>query len=251
MSANKDQAISLRIIKYSETSQIVTLFGRNSGRIRAIAKGARKAKSKFDGGLDLLTAGNVVYYPSRSGDALATLGEFEITESFSDLRTNLLALYCSQFAAEILTEFTEDFDPHPNLYDVFRQTLHNLTHADRPDVALLSFQLTLLQEIGLSPVWTNCTLCRQTVPADQTAQFSSNAGGVVCKNCQSKTPKKQSVKPQVLNLLQNPQNAAATPPHTIVDAHVLLCYHQCELIGRPLKTMSLAHTMLRKFCAQQ
>ncbi len=251
MSAHKDQAISLRIVKYSETSQIVTLFGRNSGRIRAIAKGARKTKSKFDGGIDLLTAGNIVYYPSPTADALATLGEFEIIESFSDLRTDLLALYCSQYAAEILTEFTEDFDPHPNLYDIFYHSLLNLSDSFRPDVTLLTFELNLLQEIGLYPVWSNCSLCRQTVPADNSAHFSSTAGGIVCANCKVKVPKIRSVKPQVLNILQNPQNAATTTPKTIVDAHELLCYHQCELIGRPLKTMSLAQTMLRKFCAQQ
>ncbi len=112
MTAFKDQAVCIGARNYSETSQIVTLFGRSTGCIRAIAKGSRRRRAKFGGGIDLLTAGDVVVFAARTASSLAILSEFELTEPFTGLRKQMLNLYCAQYAAEMIAEFTEDFDPH-------------------------------------------------------------------------------------------------------------------------------------------
>src|SRR3982751_5647312 len=104
MSLARDKCICLRKVEYSETSQILLLFSREHGLLRAIAKGAhRRTKagaSKFDGGLDLLDLGDAVFSLRLEKD-LATLTEWSLRDGHLELRSNLRALYLGQYAAEL------------------------------------------------------------------------------------------------------------------------------------------------------
>ena len=132
MTATKDIAICTRRQDYSDTSQIITLFGRRSGKIKAIAKGSRRPCGKFGGGIDLLTAGEILFVPPRRGNALAILTEFTLTEPFADLRHNLLALHAGQYLGDLISEFTEQLDPHEDLFDAYWRALHQLQSCPHP-----------------------------------------------------------------------------------------------------------------------
>ncbi len=112
----KDRAVCLRAIDYSETSQIVTLFGRLSGKIRAIAKGSKRAKSAFDGPIEALSFGDIVFSGARK-EGLATLTEFQQQPVPGRLRGHLFTLNSALFAAELLDRLTDEYDPHPDLFD--------------------------------------------------------------------------------------------------------------------------------------
>ncbi|UCE48274.1 MAG: DNA repair protein RecO, partial [Phycisphaerales bacterium] len=120
----KDLAICIRAVDYSETSQIVTLFTRETGKIGAIAKGSKRPKSSFDGPIETLAYGEIVFADS-SKEKLATLTEFQQEPTLLNLRSNLFALYCCYFAAELLNGLTHDYDPHAELFDSFLQFLQN------------------------------------------------------------------------------------------------------------------------------
>ena len=90
----KDRAICLRVVDYSETSQVVTLFGRLLGKIRAIAKGSKRPKSAFEGPIEPLSFGDIMF-SGFSKDTLATLTEFHPQPVRGELRRNLAALQCA------------------------------------------------------------------------------------------------------------------------------------------------------------
>src|SRR3954470_12209780 len=120
MPLSNDVCICLRKVEYSETSQILTLFGRNHGLMRVIAKGAhRKTKagaSKFSGGIDLLDVGDAVF-SLHSERELSTLCEWELQEGHLELRRNLRAVYLGLYAAELVNALVEEHDPHPDVFD--------------------------------------------------------------------------------------------------------------------------------------
>ena len=90
----KDEAICIRTLDYSETSQIVTLFSKEHGKIDAMAKGSKRAKSPFDGPIEIFSCGQIVF--SEKGDQkLSTLAEFTQQPRFLALRTKLFALNCA------------------------------------------------------------------------------------------------------------------------------------------------------------
>ena len=100
----KDEALCIRTLDYSETSQIVTLFTKEHGKIDAMAKGSKRAKSPFGGTIEIFSCGEIVF--TEKGDQkLSTLAEFDQQPRFLGLRTRLFALNCSLFAAELLDSF--------------------------------------------------------------------------------------------------------------------------------------------------
>ncbi len=242
----QDQAICIGRRKYSESSQIVTLFGRASGRISSIAKGSRKEKSKFGGGIDLLMLGDIMYIPPRGDSALATLAEFHLTEPFVGLRDDLLALNCGQYMAEVVGDFTEDLDPHERLFNAFSRALGRLELSSRPEAVLVEFELALLREAGLTPTWGRCCGCGRELPATDKAYFSSAGGGAVCRDCEPAVFDKRLVETEVLRLLDDVSKISEAKLHTIIKAHGIMCYHQRELLGKSSAIMKFLNKLLLK-----
>src|SRR2546426_11814030 len=152
MPAEKATALVLRTVDWSETSRIATVWTREFGRVRALAKGGRRLKSNFESALDLLTVCNIVLLRKSSG-SLDLLTEAQVVERFPRLRTDLAALYAGYYLAELLADWTEDYDPHPFLFDEALATLRDL---GQPGIVtglrLARFELVLLRELGYGPV---------------------------------------------------------------------------------------------------
>src|SRR5262245_9287486 len=126
----KASGLVIRFTDFSETSRIVTLWTREFGKVRALAKGGRRPKSNFESALDLLTVCSIVLLRKTSAGtgsgALDLLTEARVAERFGALRRDLQALYAGYYVAELLGEGTEDGDPHPALYDAAVETLRAL-----------------------------------------------------------------------------------------------------------------------------
>jgi DNA repair protein RecO (recombination protein O) len=190
MAAEKAQALVLRTTDWSETSRIATLWTREFGKVRALAKGGRRLKSSFENALDLLTVCDIVFLRKSSG-SLDLLTEARVVQRFPRLRQDLAALYAAYYLAELLGEFTQDYDPHPLLFDEALETLNALGRAapDAPPPAVgprvARFELALLRELGYSPVLGCCSLCQVPLP-DRGLAFSPPAGGVLCPACRGR-----------------------------------------------------------------
>ena len=201
----KDLAICIRAVDYSETSQVVTFFARESGKISAIAKGSKRPKSAFDGPIEILSHGRILF--SDSGrEKLATLTEFEPAYDSPDLAGpsgDFFALNCCFFAAELIGNLTHDYDPHPELFDGFLLFLQNAGRHETKHhtlAALILFQLGLLKEIGLQLILNYCVNCKtpkrpmddgrkddgrssSLVPRPSSlVSFSRSANGPICRD---------------------------------------------------------------------
>jgi DNA repair protein RecO len=160
----KDLAICIRAVDFSETSQVLTFFTRANGKIGAIAKGSKRPKSPFDGPVEMLSYGEIVFTDGK--DKLATLTEFQQSPIVSNLQKNLYAMYCCLFAAELINHLIHDYDPHPELFDSFLQFMQNLNEQQTSDehrdslALLILFQLSLLRAVGLQPILSHCANCK-------------------------------------------------------------------------------------------
>lgn len=182
MAAEKATALVLRTADWSETSRIATLWTREFGKVRVLAKGGRRLRSNFETALDLLTVCSIVFLRKSSG-SLDLLTEAQVLRRFPRLRADLPALYAGYYLAELLADWTEDYDPHPGLFEEALATLQDL---GTPEMAtgprLARFEVVLLRELGYSPVLQACASCGVDLCGKPTA-FSPTAGGVLCKAC--------------------------------------------------------------------
>jgi DNA repair protein RecO (recombination protein O) len=188
MAAEQALALVVRGTDWSETSRITTLFTREFGKIRALAKGGRRIKSNFDCAFDLLTVCRVVFLRKASG--LDLLTEARMEERFPVLREKLPALYAGYYVAELLSDGSQDYDPHPVLFETALGTLRNLGNAVDHRDAVTAFELVWLRELGYSPRLDACAACGADVMPGNTASavFSPSAGGMLCPACGPAAP---------------------------------------------------------------
>lgn len=246
MALVSDRCICLRKIDFSETSQILSLFSREHGLLRVIAKGAhRRTKagaSKFDGGLDLLDVGEAVFTFDPAKE-LNLLTEWRLSEGHLDLRRSLRGIYLSQYAAELITMLFEEHDPHPVLFDRLVQTIPDLGAA-RAEEAFLAFQLDLLRESGYLPELSGCGECGLHFDERHGLFFFSPArGGVVCRNCEGAVPDRIQIDLRLLRLIQG---MLRLPRANGVAARLpRLTRHQTDPINR-IFAGHLQHTLGRR-----
>ena len=202
MATEKATALVLRTTDWSESSRICTLWTRELGKVRALAKGGRRLKSAFDNALDLLALCDIVLIRKPSG-GLDLLTEARALQRFPHLKTDLAALYAGYYVAELLADWTEDYDPHPALFDEASAALRELGADGLPvPVRVLRFETVFLAELGYRPVLARCSLCGDERLAGPLA-FSAEAGGVVCPPCQ-RTPdsSRRFLSPEALDALR-------------------------------------------------
>lgn len=231
----KDVGICIRTVDYSETSQILTFFTRLSGKVDVIAKGSKRPKSPFEGPIELLARGRMVF-TSVEEHKLATLTEFQHQNVFTTITRNMFALNSSLFTAELTNKLTHEYDSHPRLFDDFLQFLQNTEQTtDKHDLLtlLILFQLSLLKEIGLQPILASCTNCKNDFTQDWHAKyFSSSVNGLLCRDCESGFSEKTQLTTSAAGCLSHLKTIAQADEQTLNEIERILIYHFTELLHR-------------------
>lgn len=150
MPTHTDEAICIRQWDWSETSQTVSLLSKGLGIVRGIAKGSRRPKSAFSGGIEPLTRGEFTAIV-KSGEGLSTITAWDLTETFPWLRSSLAAHHAGLYMADLVQHFLRDHDPHPAAYGALLEGLRGLRDDKWIQANLLRFQWALLNETGFRP----------------------------------------------------------------------------------------------------
>jgi DNA repair protein RecO (recombination protein O) len=225
MAAEKALALVVRGTDWSETSRITTLFTREFGKVRALAKGGRRLNSNFDVAFDLLTVCRIVFLRKSSG-GLDLLTEARVEERFPVLREDLTALYAGYYVAELLADGTQDYDPHAVLFDRALDTLRGLREPGRPEPqpngwrnCISEFELVWLRELGYSPRLDACAGCGVGVvpgTAERMA-FSPSAGGVLCASCAPSGADRRWISAAALEMLRELTADEQRPPRPVLS----------------------------------
>jgi DNA repair protein RecO (recombination protein O) len=182
MGSEKTRAIVLKVIAFSETSCVVTLFTEDFGKVGALAKGARRPKGPFEGAIDLLALIRIVFL-RKSSDALDLLTEARLERRFRSAQRDLTRLYAGYYVAELLAELTDTGDPHRELFLAADQALVALDQEHSVPETVLQFELATLRLLGHMPSLAECAMCGRPVAADGRVPFGMTVGGVLCEQC--------------------------------------------------------------------
>jgi len=241
-----DDALTLTVSDYSETSQIVTLFTRNNGKVRLIAKGSKRPKSSFGGSIDRLQLVQAVFSVRRR-DGLGQLTELSISEILPGLHTKLKPFYAAALLSEILASATEELDPIEELFKIAAHTLRRLSCGDDSAILMYSFQAQALRILGLMPELRVCVACRRERPRGRSGIFSSLAGGLICRRCLSQRGEGLAVSGKALDALyqlakadQRQAQPMALSAKAAADIRKLLRQYWQYVLGRPLRSMRWA-----------
>ncbi len=251
----RTQGIVLRARDLGEHDRLITLYTRELGRLTAVARGARRLRSRFGGALELFTWGEAVGF-EREGRELVQLDHFDILRSFRRLRDDLERLGQGARMVEALARLTGERDPHPACFALLLRALRALETGAAARVQL-AFTLRLLDLLGHRPRLDRCVRCVRAL-GTATITFDPDRGGVVCGSCRAPVPGSSAgaTSPRVLAVLRGLQDApwdarlrARIMPTVEREAAGLLDAYLVVLIGGALRaprfvtqTMSVAES---------
>jgi DNA repair protein RecO (recombination protein O) len=178
------EAIVLHVFDYSESSRILRLATREAGMQSVLARGARRAKSRFGTALDLFAQGLAQLYV-KDGRDLQTLSAFDLTRTRPGLGRDLGRFAGASAIAELVLRFAAVNEAHPSLFDALAVALDRIADAESPRAseAALAGAWRLVAELGFAPSLDACSLCHTPVTDAEPLPFSHVAGGIVCAAC--------------------------------------------------------------------
>jgi DNA repair protein RecO (recombination protein O) len=178
----KTEAIVLRSLRYGEADRILHLYTPDRGRLSAIAKGVRKARSRFGGRLEPFFRVNAMLHEGRS--ELLTVTGVETVAGHPRLRERAASLDVAARCCDAVGRLFATDDPHPGVYALLANELALLEgDPGRATTAnAVAFRLKLLLAAGFAPQLAACASCGER---EHLSGFSGAAGGVVCPSCEA------------------------------------------------------------------
>jgi DNA repair protein RecO (recombination protein O) len=173
-------AVVLRAVSYGESDRVVTLLGRTTGRLSALARGARKSQRRFAGGLGLCAVGEATLRERGSAELL-TLESFDATHSYQTLGADVARMAHAAYVAELAGKLCAPRQVETGVYDWLTTFLACLDARGASAERLRVFELGLLGRLGFGPVVDGCAVCGRDTGVEH--RWDPDRGGAVCVEC--------------------------------------------------------------------
>jgi DNA repair protein RecO (recombination protein O) len=186
MALLKTPAITLKSRRWGEADRIVTFYTLRFGKLRGVARGARRLKSRFGSALEPFVYCDLNVF-ERGNDSLYRVTQADILENHAALREDLTLMAVSARLVNLVDAVTAEGDPGPKIFTMLLAGLRTLPASSDPYLTVLLFQIRLLGYTGFRPQTDHCAACGQSGKLDG-LQFSAVSGGVVCSQCANRRP---------------------------------------------------------------
>lgn len=177
MALRHDQGIVLRSYPFGEADRVVVLLSPNNGKIRTVAKGVRKTKSRFGGRLEPFTHVDLVLYEGRNLD---TITQVAVIEPFPRLRSDLDAVVAAGTMVEAVDAVAQEDEAAIRLFLLLQRGLKTLETGERSPDLITSYLLKLADVVGVALSLLQCATCGRV---EGLHRFSFGGGGSICDAC--------------------------------------------------------------------
>ena len=181
MALYKTQGIVIGRRALGESDRLVDFYTRDHGRVRGVAKSARRTRSRFGSALELFTLGELVFFDTGRSE-LVRVDHFDIVHPFVRVREHLERLGQGAWVVECLARLTADRDPQPALFGLALRSLRALDAGARPQRVATCFALRAVDLLGHRPRLDRCVDCGRVFPFPAAA-LDVLAGGLLCEAC--------------------------------------------------------------------
>ncbi len=245
----RSEAIVLRRTDFGESDRLLTLFSRESGKIKAIAKGARKPQSRKTGHVELFMRTQFLFAIGRD---LNIITQAEMIEAYPALRQDLVRTTYASYAVELLDRFTPEEDKHVGIYDLLAEGLGWFATAN--DVMLVArfYELRLLDLAGFRPQLFQCVACNHPIQ-EQDQFFSPELGGILCPDCREKDRRARPISAVAVKVLRYLQSRSWQTVSILTlkrslqtELESLMHFYLTYILERHLKSVDFLHRLRRE-----
>lgn len=181
----KTDAIVIRSLHYGESDKIITIFTRDFGKIKGIAKGARRSRKRFQNALGLFSHLRLIFF-DREGMGLMRVESCDILHPFPKIREDLKKIFYGNYYLELINEMAGERESNPEAFDLLLSFLHTLDETEPQEEELRMFEIRMLSLFGYQPNLKRCGLCKRDWEDLQESPFvffSPEKGTLVCGGC--------------------------------------------------------------------
>jgi len=181
----RTKAIVTRSLHYGESDKIVTFFTQDFGKVKGIAKGARRSKKRFQNALDLFSHLQLIFF-DREGMGLVRVEGCDIQNSFPKIREHLRKIFYGDYFLELVNEMAGEREAHPEAFHLLLSFLMDLEKVEPQEDRLRMFEIRMLSVFGYRPNMSRCGFCRrgwEDLKEVPLVFFSLEKGALVCEGC--------------------------------------------------------------------
>jgi len=181
MALYKTDAVVMSRRGLGESDRLVEFYTRDFGKVRGVAKAARRPRSRFGSALETFTLGRLVFFDAGRSD-LVRIDHFDILHPFVAVRESLERLGRGAWALECVARLSADRDAHPALYGLLLRALRALDRGEAPERVSACFGLRAIDLLGHRPRIDRCVGCGRAFPFPDPV-LDVGEGGLVCTAC--------------------------------------------------------------------
>lgn len=244
----------LKHSEQGEADRLLTLYTRERGKVRAVAKGVRKLKSRKAGHVEPYSRAVLLL---ASGSAWYVLQQAEAQDTYPGLRQDLTRLGQAAYAAELLDKFTFEEEEHAGLYRLLAATLGRLATGENPDLTIRYYEMRLLEQLGFRPELQRCVVSGAEIQAED-QYFSAALGGVLSPAAGRGRPGAVPVSVAALKVMRHLQRSTfkeaqrARPPEEIWRAvEVIMQHYITYLLERGLNSPAFLRRLRQDAAASE
>ena len=174
------ETIVIGVTDYLESDKLLTLFTREHGKLRGIARGARRSSRRFGGALELFARLDVQLVLH---EGLSTLREADVVTVYRGIRSDLFKICWAGYACELVEQLAPEKMPNPRLYRLLTAYLERLNSAPVAPADRRFYEINLLNILGYRPAIDHCSVCGTEIPAGTAARVADAEGALLCTGC--------------------------------------------------------------------
>jgi DNA repair protein RecO (recombination protein O) len=243
----KTAAVVIGSFPLGESDRLVTFYSRDFGKIRGVAKSARRIRSRFGSALELCTLGELVFFDGGRSE-LVRVDHFDITRPFDRMREDLEKLAQAAWMIECVTRLTAERDRHVALFGLLVRGLRALDGPRRPARVTMAFGVRCVEALGHRPRLDACVACGRAYPFPRPALGD---GGVICEACAHPGGDALAISPAAIGAFERLRSvswdeALAVPlGRAEAELPVLLEAQVARLIGHPTRSTKFQREVQR------
>ena len=247
----RTEAIVLRILDYGESDRIVTFYTSGFGKLRGIAKGARRSRKRFVNALEPFSYSQILF--SRRGpDSLALIEGSDVICHFPSIRADLEKTLSASYLIDLTDQFTLEDKKNEELFSLLLGFLRLLEAVPAREALLRIFEIRLLKLSGYDPLLDHCLICKTPLDKEAAYRFKAADGGLTCLACRPESPDTIPVSLGTIRTLLMGRDLAIDrlgrlllSEQSAVESRLLLSNFIRHILGKELKSVHVLNEIRR------
>ncbi|MDA8124789.1 MAG: DNA repair protein RecO [Deltaproteobacteria bacterium] len=247
----RTEAIVLRLFDYGESDRIVTFSTPEFGKLRGIAKGARRSKKRFANALEPFCRLEILF-SRRNPDSLALIEGAEVVSHYPRIRADLERTLMASYLIDLTDQFLPEDKQNAALFTLLESFLGLIEAGPAPESLLRFFEMRLLKLAGYDPVLDRCLACREPIENGNAYRFHAADGGLHCAACRPETPEALPVSLGTIRTLLMSRELEADRLGRLVwsgqsadESRRLLARFIRHILGKELKSVQVLNEIRR------